>query len=63
MEGKNLPQQLCKKEYNELAKMVTLMLRICIPIFGSGKAVVLYSGFFLPKVLQILKPKVCMQEL
>ena len=35
------------------------MLRMCRPIFRSGKAVVLES---LPKVLQRLNPKVCIHS-
>ena len=34
MEGKYFPQQLFKKEYDELGKTVSLMLRMCRPIFG-----------------------------
>ena len=61
MEGKDSPQHLGHKEYNELGKMVSLMLRMCRPICVSDKAVVLNSGFFLPKLLLILKPNVCMR--
>ena len=34
VEGKYIPQQLYQNEYNELGKTVSLMLRICRPIFG-----------------------------
>ena len=46
MEGKDRPGPLGQKEYNELGKTLSLMLSMCIPIFGSGKDVVLYSIFF-----------------
>ena len=49
VEDKDRTGTLGKKEYNELGKKVRLMLRICRPIFGSGKAVVLDSGFFVAK--------------
>ena len=42
--------------------MVSLILSMSRPIFGSGKSVVLGSIFLLPKVLQSLKPKVCMWD-
>ena len=42
--------------------MASLMLSMCITIFGSGNALALNSGFLLPKVLQSLKPKVCMWD-
>ena len=49
MESKYFPQLLCQKEYNEQGKIVSLMLRICRPVFGTGKAVVLYSGLSVAK--------------
>ena len=49
MEGKDRPQQLVQKWYDELGKRVNLMLRICRPIFISGKNVVLCSDFFVVK--------------
>ena len=63
MEGKDSPGPFGQKEYNRLGKTVSLMLKMCRPIFGSEKAVVSDSGFFLPKVLQSLKPKVPMRQL
>ena len=63
MEDKYHPQKLGQKEYNMLGTTVSLLLWMCIPIFGSGKAVVLDSQLFLPQVLQSMKPKVCMQKL
>ena len=49
MEGKDHPQQLGQKEYNKLGKTVSLMLSMCRPIFGSGKAIILDNGFFVFK--------------
>ena len=49
VEGKDCPGPLGQKEYNKLWKMVSLMLRIYRPIFGSRKAVVLDSGFCVTK--------------
>ena len=57
MEGKDHPQQLGKKEYDELGKTVSLMLRMCKPIFGIGKAVVLNSGFCVSKGITELEAK------
>ena len=51
MEGKDHPLTLGQKEYNELGKTIKLMLSMCRPIFGSGKADVLDSGFVSPNVL------------
>ena len=45
MEGRDHPRQLVRKEYAELGATVSLMLRMCKPIFGTGEAVVLDSGF------------------
>ena len=42
---KNCSHLIGKKEYNELGKTVSLMLKMCRSIFGFGKAVVLESGF------------------
>ena len=57
MEVKYLPQKVGQKEYNELGKVLSLMLRMCRPIFGSGKAVVLYSGFCVTKGITELESK------
>ena len=42
MEGKYRPQQVDQKEYSYLGGNVSLMLRMCKPIFETGKSVVLY---------------------
>ena len=49
MEGNDCPQHLGQKEYNKVGKIESLMLRMCGPIFGSGKAFILDSGFCFPK--------------
>ena len=56
-EGKDFPQQLGQKVYNELGKMVSLILRMCRPIFVSGMSVVLYSGFCVSKGITDLEAK------
>ena len=37
--------------------MVILLLRVCRPIFGSGKAIALDSGFCVTEVITDLKSK------
>ena len=49
MEGKDRPRELPRREFEELGKTVGLMLRMCQPLFGSGKAVVMDSGFCVAK--------------
>ena len=48
-EDKDRPRLLGKKEYNKLGKTESLILIMCRPIFGLGKAVVLYSGLCVAK--------------
>ena len=57
VEVKDRPGPLGQKEYNELGKAVSLMLRMCRPIFGSGKAVVLDSGFCVTKDITDIEAK------
>ena len=57
MEGKYFPGPLSQKEYNDLSKTVSLMLRMCRPIFGSGKDVVLETGFFFAKGFSEIEAK------
>ena len=57
MEGKDSPQQIGKKEYNEVGKTLSLILRMCRHIFGPRNAVVLYSGFFVAKGITYIKSK------
>ena len=56
-EGKYCPQQLVENLQSELGEMVSLMLRICRPIFGIGKYVVLDSGFCIAKGVTKLESK------
>ena len=62
MEGKYLPRQLGQKEYYEVGKLVRSMLRMCKPIFGTGKAIFI-QYFMYPKVLWKYNPKVSIQEI
>ena len=57
MEGKDRPLQLGRKEYTGLGAMVSLMLRMCKPIFVTGKDVVLESGFFVVKGITKIESK------
>ena len=57
VEGKYIPQQICQKEYDEVVKTASLMLRKRRNIFGSWKDVVLDSGFFVAKGIADLKTK------
>ena len=49
MEGKDRPTELGKKKWEDLGKTVGIMLRMCEPIFSTGKCVVLVSGFCVSK--------------
>ena len=62
LEVKDRPVPLGQKEYNEFVKTLSVMLRMCGPIFGSGKAVVLDSGFCVAKCTTELKSKVVYAE-
>jgi len=44
VEGKDAPKER-KKEFDEKGKTVALLLRLCKPIFATGKVVILDSGF------------------
>ena len=57
VEGKALPGPLGQKEYYELRETVSLILRMCRPIFGSGEAVVLDSGFCVAKGITEIEAK------
>ena len=54
MEGKDRPTELGKKKWEDLGKTVGLMLRMCEPIFSTGKCVVLDSGFCVSKGITAL---------
>lgn len=45
VEGKDRPQELPPPRFNELGKTVGLVLRMCQPLFATGKCVVMDSGF------------------
>ena len=49
VEGEYLLSHRGTKQHQELGKTVGLMLRMCKPIFGSGKDVVFDSGFCVAK--------------
>ena len=57
MEGNDRPRPLGQKEYNDLGKTVSLMLRMCRPIFVSGNDVVLDSGFNVAKGITYIEAK------
>ena len=57
VEGNDLSQPLGQKEYNKLGKTERLMSRMCRPIFGSGNAVVLDSGFCVAKGITEIESK------
>ena len=57
MKGKDIPGPLFQKEYNELGKTVSLMLRMCRPIFVSDKAIVLDNVFCVAKGITDIKAK------
>ena len=57
MKGKDRPQNLGQKEYDELGKTVSLMLRMCRPIFVLGESVVLGSEFCVAKGIKWSKAK------
>ena len=58
MEVKDSPHKIGQNKYSELGKMKILMLRMCKPIFGIEKAVVLDSGFYVAKGITDLEAKV-----
>jgi len=48
-EGKDRPRQFGKRKYEEFGANVGTMMRMCEPIFGSGKIVRMDSGFCVSK--------------
>ena len=56
-EGKDHPQQMDKKEYNELGATVGMLLCLTRPVHSCGKVFVLDSGFCVLKALVELKKK------
>ena len=53
--GKDRPAQMGAKKLSDLGKTVGIMLQMCEPIFGTGKDVVLESGFYVEKVITTLE--------
>ena len=51
MEDKDRPTQLSDKKMSELGSTVGIMLKICEQMFGTGKAVVIDSGFCVVEAL------------
>jgi hypothetical protein len=45
VQGKDEPQQRPRKEFEERGKTVSLLLRLTQSLWGTGKAIVLDSGF------------------
>ena len=54
VKGKDRPTELGKKKWEELGNTVVLMLRMCEPIFSTGKCVVLDSAFCVSKGITAL---------
>ena len=57
MEGKYHPQQFGPEEKQWVMKTVSLLLRMCRPMFGSNKYVVLDSLFYVAKDIEEIKAK------
>jgi len=57
VEGKDKPRERPEPEFNELGKTVGLLLRLTQQLWGTGKVVVLDSGFCVLKGLIELKKK------
>ena len=51
MEGQDRRAQLGAKKWSNLGKNVGIMLQMCDTIFGTGKDVVLVSGFCVAKFI------------
>ena len=50
VEGKDRPKEIGKPEFEaDYGATGWLMMRMTKPLFGTGKAVVMYSGFFVLK--------------
>ena len=56
VEGKDRPKELQKFEFGERGKTSGLLLHLCKPLFGTGKLVILDSGFcVLAAVIELMK--------
>ena len=56
-EGKDHPQHMDKKDYDELGATVGMLLHLTKPVHGCGKVMVLDSGFCVLKALVELQKK------
>ena len=54
-EDKDPPRQRGHLEYSEKGKTASLLLRLCTPLFATGKVVILDSGFCVLEALLTLK--------
>ena len=57
VEGKDERLERCTKEYEDCRKIVGLLMRLIKPIWGSGRTVILDSGFCVLKELIELRKK------
>ena len=57
VEGKDRPAELGAEEYSNLGATVGLMLRVCKPLWFSGKVVIMDSGFCVLQGIVELKKK------
>ncbi len=57
MEGKDRPPQLGRKEFEELRKMVGLMLQMSKNLWNTGKVVTMDSGFSVSKGILAMREK------
>ena len=57
VEGKDVPAECLPKKYSEKGKTVSLMLHLTKMLHGTGKIVVLDSGFCVPQGLVDMKKK------
>ena len=55
VEGKDRPSQRGRDEYYEKGKTASLLLRLCKPLFATGKVVILDSGFCVLDAILALK--------
>ena len=55
VEGKDRPRERGRDEYHEKGKTASLLLRLCKPLFATGKVVILDSGFCVLDAILTLK--------
>ena len=56
-EGKDRPPQLNNKHFDDIRKTVGTLLRLTEPVWGSGRVIVLDSGFCVLQVIVELRKK------